>query len=71
MPEKGMNKVIGTLLYMAPEILRRKNYDTKSDMWSVGVILYIMLAGRIPWKQTDQKLLYAEIEKGDYSLGGK
>jgi len=45
--------VIGTLLYMAPEILKREQYNTQADMWSVGVVMYIMLAGKLPWKDTD------------------
>ena len=38
----------GTLYYMAPEILKQ-NYDYKCDIWSVGVILYILLTGKYPF----------------------
>lgn len=40
---------IGTLAYMAPEMLRRENYDFKVDIWALGVLLYEMLNGRAPF----------------------
>jgi len=43
--------VVGTLLYMAPEIFST-HYSTQVDMWSVGVLLYIILTGKLPWKRT-------------------
>ncbi|KAL9643285.1 hypothetical protein ABK040_014741 [Willaertia magna] len=39
----------GTPLYMAPEILASRRYDSKADLWSVGAILYEMLFGRAPY----------------------
>lgn len=46
-PPKG---VVGTKLYMAPEIYSSE-YTTKVDMWSAGVVLYIVLTGKVPWKE--------------------
>lgn len=41
--------LIGSPLYMAPEIVVHKNYNEKADLWSVGVILYECLFGRAPF----------------------
>ncbi|KAL6053219.1 Serine/threonine-protein kinase ATG1c [Balamuthia mandrillaris] len=41
--------LVGTPLYMAPEIFLDKKYTEKADLWSVGVILYQMLTGRVPY----------------------
>lgn len=47
-PEKKMRKLTGTLFYMAPEVFEL-NYDKKIDVWSLGVILYAMLSGSVPF----------------------
>lgn len=56
----GMSETIcGTPLYMAPEIMKFKKYSIKSDLWSVGVILYEMIVGRTPYKaQNHMELLH-------------
>jgi len=54
------NTCCGTPLYMAPEILLRQSYNTKADLWSVGVIIYLFLTGKFPFiASSPQKLLLA------------
>ena len=56
--EKGHRKILrmdtiaGTTLYMAPEVFQ-KDYSNACDTWSLGVILYIMLSGLLPFNGTD------------------
>ena len=56
-PEISLSDKAGTVLYIAPEVLQ-KNYNNKCDIWSLGVILYILLTGRAPFqgKSDDETL---------------
>uniref|UniRef100_A0A7S3PFJ7 non-specific serine/threonine protein kinase n=1 Tax=Aplanochytrium stocchinoi TaxID=215587 RepID=A0A7S3PFJ7_9STRA len=58
----------GTLVYVAPEILRGRKYRTSPDMWSLGVITYILLCGYPPFFDTDQEALSKKIIKGKYKF---
>ena len=49
---QGLTKdgtVLGTLYYMAPEVLRGEKADARSDLWALGVMLYEMVSGRLPF----------------------
>jgi len=46
---KSLTTGCGTLSYMAPELIRREPYDERADIWSIGVILYILLGGYSPF----------------------
>ena len=41
--------ICGTKFYLAPEIMEQKDYNEKVDIWSMGVMIYIMCAGHIPF----------------------
>lgn len=40
---------IGSPLYMSPEALNHREYSTKNDIWALGVTMYEILEGRVPW----------------------
>jgi NIMA (never in mitosis gene a)-related kinase len=56
----------GTPYYASPEIWKDKPYDLKSDLWSVGCVLYEMCALNPPFRAQDMNGLYQKIMKGIY-----
>ena len=58
----------GTPGYVAPEILEGVPYGTKADMWSLGVITYILLGGYPPFIEKNQKELFRKIRHGQYEF---
>lgn len=58
----------GTPGYVAPEILHGLPYGTKVDMWSLGVITYILLGGYPPFIEQNQRELFRKIKQGQYEF---
>jgi serine/threonine protein kinase len=58
----------GTPAYVAPEILNGETYGTQVDMWSFGVVIYILLGGYPPFHEECRQDLYALIKRGDYEF---
>jgi calcium-dependent protein kinase len=69
MVEKGavQRKLVGSSYYIAPEVIK-KNYNEKCDIWSCGVILYILLSGRPPFGGEDDHEIMENVKKGKYDL---
>jgi calcium/calmodulin-dependent protein kinase I len=63
-----MMTACGTPGYVAPEVLKCEGYGKEVDLWSTGVILYILLCGFPPFHESNNGLLFQKIMAGDYSF---
>ncbi|XP_019190643.1 PREDICTED: CBL-interacting serine/threonine-protein kinase 23-like [Ipomoea nil] len=58
----------GTPNYVAPEVINNKGYDgAQADLWSCGVILYVFMAGYLPFEESNLMALYKKILKADFT----
>ncbi|XP_014489662.1 CBL-interacting serine/threonine-protein kinase 10 [Vigna radiata var. radiata] len=56
----------GTPAYVAPEVIKRKGYDgTKADIWSCGIVLFVLLAGYLPFHDPNLIEMYRKISKAE------
>lgn len=66
-PDERLNDIVGSAYYVAPEVLHR-SYGTEADVWSIGVIAYILLCGSRPfWARTESGIFRAVL-KADLSF---
>ncbi|KAB2627920.1 CBL-interacting serine/threonine-protein kinase 25-like [Pyrus ussuriensis x Pyrus communis] len=57
----------GTPAYVAPEVLRKKGYDgSKADIWSCGVVLFVLLAGFLPFQDENLMNMYRKVFKAEF-----
>ncbi|KAL9190501.1 hypothetical protein ACHAXT_000207 [Thalassiosira profunda] len=64
-----LRSTVGTSYYMSPELLDG-NYDRACDLWSVGVITYVMLSGRPPFNGSTDEVIFEKIKRGRYRMEG-
>ena len=63
-----MSSLVGTPYYIAPEVLRRRGYDRSCDLWSIGVVTYILLCGYPPFNGATDRRTYESILRGKYAF---
>ncbi|XP_051135360.1 CBL-interacting protein kinase 5-like [Andrographis paniculata] len=62
-----LHTTCGTPAYVAPEVINNRGYDgEKADIWSCGVILYVLLAGFLPFQDPNLMEMYRKICRGDF-----
>ncbi|KAJ8633418.1 hypothetical protein MRB53_026754 [Persea americana] len=62
-----LHTTCGTPAYVAPEIISKKGYDgAKADIWSSGVILFVLLAGYLPFRDSNLVEMYRKISRGEF-----
>lgn len=63
-----LHTTCGTPNYIAPEVLSNRGYDgAAADVWSCGVILYVLMAGYLPFNEIDLPTLYKKVSSADFS----
>mmetsp|Transcript_16923 Transcript_16923/g.28659 ORF Transcript_16923/g.28659 Transcript_16923/m.28659 type:complete len:291 (+) Transcript_16923:114-986(+) len=62
-----IKSIYGTPYYVAPEVLFSE-YDEKCDIWSVGIILYLLLTGKPPFNGKDDKEIVKKVRKGYFEM---
>ena len=64
---KVLSGIIGTTLYCSPEVVDDL-YDEKSDEWSCGVLMYMLLCGEAPFQGESEEEIFEKIKKGEYNF---
>ncbi|CAO2045930.1 unnamed protein product, partial [Urochloa humidicola] len=62
-----LHTTCGTPAYVAPEVISKTGYDgAKSDIWSCGVVLFVLMAGYLPFQGPNLMEMYRKVDNGDF-----
>jgi calcium-dependent protein kinase len=64
----SMSSMVGTRNYLSPDVIRGKNYGPACDIWSIGIIMYILLCGNFPFDDRDGRLIFRKILDDEIDL---
>ena len=67
---KNLETITGTPYYMAPEVLT-ESYDHKCDIWSLGVVMYVLLSGYLPFQGPNKYEVFKKILAGKFHFNHK
>ncbi|KAJ3593976.1 hypothetical protein NHX12_006308 [Muraenolepis orangiensis] len=68
--ENMMKATCGTPIYMAPEVITGHEYSQQCDVWSIGVIMYMLLCGEAPFISSSEEKLFEKIKRGELTFSG-
>ena len=63
---ESLTSRVGTPTYVAPEILKNLPHDQRADLWSVGVVIFVLLVGYPPFLDENQTKLFQKIRNGEW-----
>lgn len=68
--KKNLQEIAGTPYYMAPEVLDG-NYNAKADIWSLGVLLYVLVSGYLPFQGQSSHEVFKKIKEANFHFKHK
>ena len=69
--DEQRHNFVGSIPFMAPEIIKMQPYDPiKADIWALGITLYTLAAGRMPWKNSHKEVILNQITSGELPSNG-